>query len=107
MRKSTGEQTGTVPREEEGLRFLFRLDGETFLIGNARQLDAIGLSAVEDYVESEQLWSLSGRSPFLRLLVDDRSTNALTQGRPWWQCCRDRSRYTPTRAGSRGSPQSS
>lgn len=59
------------------------MDAETFLIGNARQLDAIGVSTVDDYVESEQLWSLRGHLPFLKLLVDDRSTHIDTQGRHW------------------------
>lgn len=86
LRKSTeslsGVQGGRVTEgEKEGLQFLFRMDAETFLIGNARQLDAIGVSTVDDYVESEQLWSLRGNSPFLQLLVDDRSTHPLTQER--------------------------
>lgn len=54
LRKSTesafGGQGGGKGEREEGLQFLSRIDAETFLIGNARQLDAIGVSTVDDYV---------------------------------------------------------
>lgn len=52
---------------------MFRLDIESYLIGNNGQLDALGVSVVEDYIETEQLWTFRLKTPILNLLVDDRS----------------------------------
>jgi hypothetical protein len=73
LRKSNNTESVMGLASGEGLKFLFRLDSEAFLIGNSRQLDAISLSVVEDYIESEQLWTWRPKSAILKLLVDDRS----------------------------------
>ena len=54
------------------LQFLHRLEHDSYLIGNGLQLDAISISVIDDYIETEHLWSFRAGQPILKLLVDDR-----------------------------------
>ena len=55
------------------MKFLFRLDSDSYLIGNRLQLDALSISIVDEYIETDHLWLLRLKSPILSLIVDDRS----------------------------------
>lgn len=78
-KKSNEQELTKNPGESyEALKFLFRLDCDSYLIGNRLQLDAISISIVDDYIETDHLWWLRLKSPILNLIVDDRSNSSLS-----------------------------